>query len=137
MHKVRSSIFGFLNEDMETGMLLRHMITRGPRLIEYITVERISPLIRNKTLKARPTSGALMLVVAAGLQPERLVIAGIDLYLHPFGAYPGDTVSDNNYAQVHDVDTDLAVIKAAVDSYKGELIIFSDELRKKLKGNKD
>jgi hypothetical protein len=78
-----------------------------------------------------------MLVVAAGLQPERLVIAGIDLYLHPFGAYPGDIVSDNNYAQVHDVDTDLAVIKAAVDSYKGELIIFSDELRKKLKGNKD
>ena len=100
--------------------------------MEYITLERMSPIIQDPNWCARPSNGALMVVAGAALQPKRLVIAGIDLFLHPDGRYPGDIRSNNQYAQTHRRDVDVAIIHRALQGYHGELIILSDSLRDSL-----
>lgn len=126
--KVPNAVFGFWNTDLERGMLLRHLITRGPVLMTYLTMERIAAVIRDQTWPARPSNGALMIAAAVALQPERLTIAGVDLYLHPDGRYPGDALGNNQYAAVHTRDTDLAIIRSSLAQYRGELVISSDQL---------
>ena len=69
-----------------------------------------------------------MIAAAVALQPERLTIAGVDLYLHPDGRYPGDALGNNQYAAVHTRDTDLAIIRCSLAQYRGELVISSDQL---------
>lgn len=51
---------------------------------------------------AKRTNGAAMLAVAAALAPKRLIVAGVDLYSHPDGAYPGGKEVINDYAPAHD-----------------------------------
>ena len=58
LHKLSSRIFGFWNIAQEYGLLLRYLITHGPRLLEYVTMERISPLIRDHDWPARPSNGS-------------------------------------------------------------------------------
>ena len=100
--------------------------------MEYITLERLSPLIGERPWPARPSNGALMIVTAAGLAPERLVIGGIDLFRHSQGRYPGDKLSWNDYARVHSRDMQCARIDLALRNYRGELFILSDILRESL-----
>jgi 3-deoxy-D-manno-octulosonic-acid transferase len=132
VHQVRHVVFGFWNTSLEYGMLLRHLVTRGPVPKKYFTMERISSLVRDRTWPAKPTNGALMIAAAAGLAPERLIIGGVDLYLNPDGCYPGDLLANNQYARTHSRETDLALIRAALAHYRGELIILSDPLRSAL-----
>jgi 3-deoxy-D-manno-octulosonic-acid transferase len=130
--KISSCIFAFSNVSLEIGMLLRHLLVCGPRPLEYFTLERISTLMREHDWYARPTNGALMIVAAAALQPERLIIAGMDLFLHPDGRYPGDLQSSNEYSQVHTRAVDLEVIRQGLQEYRGELVILSEALRTSL-----
>jgi hypothetical protein len=132
VHKVDGAVFGFWNTALEYGMLLRGLLTRGPVPMKYFTMDRISPIIRDQTWPARPTNGALMIAAGAALAPERLIIAGVDLYLHPEGRYPGDLQGNNQYARAHSRDTDLAIIRTALAQYRGELIILSGPLRSAL-----
>ncbi len=76
-----------------------------------------------------PTNGALMVALAAALQPRRLVIAGIDLYAHPRGKYAGPADNDEGYTSQHSAAVDLNVIGRALKSHEGEAIILSDNLR--------
>ena len=76
-----------------------------------------------------PTNGALMITIATALKPERIVIAGMDLYQHPDGRYPGDTAALGGYSREHSAEIDLRLIRAALASSAGETIIFSDNLR--------
>ncbi len=46
----------------------------------------------------RPTNGASMLAAAVALAPQRLVIAGIDLFQHPDGSYPWAGSGPNAYS---------------------------------------
>jgi hypothetical protein len=78
-----------------------------------------------------PTNGALMVAIAAALQPKRIVIAGIDLYQHPAGRYPGDPGA-YGYASEHNAETDLAIIRRALDNCDCEAVILSDNLRQAL-----
>jgi 3-deoxy-D-manno-octulosonic-acid transferase len=129
IYKVKGAVFGLWNVSLEYGMLLRHLTTRGPRRMEYFTMERTCPLVRDRQWPARPTNGALMIAAGAALAPERLIIAGVDLYLHPDGRYPGDLLGENQYGRPHTRDTDLDIIRAALADYKGEVLILSDALR--------
>jgi hypothetical protein len=79
-----------------------------------------------------PTNGALMIAVAVALAPRRLVISGIDLYLHPQGKYPGATGDFNNYDAIHSRETDVAYMRDALSRYRGELAVLSDALRREL-----
>lgn len=79
-----------------------------------------------------PTNGALMIAVAATLQPRRLVIAGVDLYAHPAGRYPGDTAALDGYSRQHGRERDLALIRAALAAYDGDVEIVGDALKQAL-----
>ncbi len=132
LHRLSPRIFGLWNIPLEYGMLLRYLATHGPRRMEFFTMERISPLIRDRFWPARPSNGSLMVAAAAALRPERLTIAGIDLFRHPDGRYPGDARSLNEYSRAHTRDVDLAIIDLALRDYPGELVIFGDTLRRAL-----
>ncbi len=132
IYKVPKCVFGFWNRSIESAMLLRHLVTRGPGRMEYVTLERLSLLIGDRVWPARPTNGALMIVAAAGLLPQRLIISGMDPFRHPQGTYPGDTLTPNRYARAHSVDVDLAIIDLALRDYPGEVVILSDILRESL-----
>jgi hypothetical protein len=109
-------------------MLLRHLVVRGPRPMRYLTMERISPLFRDRPWPARPTNGALMVAAAVALRPERLVIAGVDLYDDPAGRYPGNLLATNTYGRAHARATDLAIIRAALAEHPGGILILGDSL---------
>lgn len=132
LHRLSPRIFGLWNIPLEYGMLLRYFVTHGPRRMEYFTMERISPLVRDRFWPARPSNGALMVAAAAALRPERLTIAGIDLFRHPDGRYPGDDRSLNEYSRVHTRDVDVAIIEIALRDYPGELVIFGETLPRAL-----
>ena len=132
VHRVDRCVFAFWNIALERAMLLRHLVTRGPAPIEYVTLERVSPIIGNRDWPARPTNGALAIVAAAALRPQRLVIAGMDLFRHPDGRYPGDAIARNQYSRVHHESTELAIVDLALAGFEGELVILSDNLREEL-----
>ena len=125
LHRLSPRVFGLWNIPLEYGMLLRYLVTHGPRRMEYFTMERISPLVRDRSWPARPSNGALMIAAATALRPERLTIAGIDLFKHPEGRYPGDDRSLNEYSRVHTRDVDLAIIDLALRDFPGELVILA------------
>ncbi|MBL8582403.1 MAG: hypothetical protein JNL61_09275 [Rhizobiaceae bacterium] len=81
-----------------------------------------------------PTNGALMIAVAAALGPQRMVIAGIDLYRHAAGRYPGEANAVDGYARGHSLDVDLALIRSALAGFGGEVVNLSDNLRFALDG---
>jgi hypothetical protein len=76
-----------------------------------------------------PTNGALMMAIAVALAPPRLVISGIDLYLHPQGKYPGAGDDPNAYDAIHSRETDISFMRDTVRRYRGALTILSDALR--------
>lgn len=132
IHKIDGAVFGFWNRSLEQGMLLRHLLTRGPGIMRSFTMERISPLIRDRAWPARPTNGALMVAAAAAMNPARLIIAGIDLYRHPEGRYPGDLLGTNAYSRVHARTTDLEIMRMALARYSGEVTIMGGSLQEAL-----
>ena len=132
MTRIDGAIFGFWNVALERAMLLRRLATRGPRPVEFVTMERMSAVIRDVDWPARPTNGALAVLLAALLAPERIVIAGIDLFRHPDGRYPGEALARNDYSHVHEMETDLGIMELALHDFDGELVIASDILRDEL-----
>ena len=129
IHQVDGALFGIWNRALEQGMLLRHLVTGGPHTMRHFTMERICPLIRDHAWPARPTNGALMIAAAVALNPARLIIAGVDLYQHPEGRYPGDLLGTNAYSRVHARTTDLDIIRMALAGYHGEVTIVGDSLQ--------
>jgi len=98
----------------------------------YLVFPELSSLAKGRTWSHRPTNGALMVAAAVLLRPSRLIIAGIDLYRHPDGKYPGATNEPNRYDNIHHRDVDLAVIRAALDQFGGDVNIVSEQLRSAL-----
>ena len=82
-------------------------------------------------LNVRPTNGATMLATAVALNPPRIVIAGIDLFADPAGAYPGDAQTSNDYVVVHERSIEIDFILKTLKSYRGELIILGKPLAEK------
>lgn len=128
LHRVDSCVYGLWSIELERAMLLRHLVVRGPRAMEFATLERLSPLAAVSRWPARPSNGALAILTAVGLAPERIVIGGIDLFSHPDGRYPGAPDASNDYASVHRRDVELELIAAALSSFDGEVVIVGDIL---------
>jgi hypothetical protein len=137
IRKAPPCIFGLWSTTLEHAMLLRHLVTRGPGAMEYFTVGRHSPLAAEQRWPARPSNGALAIVTAAALAPERLIIAGIDLFRHPAGRYPGAARSRNDYATAHRLDVELALIDLALRDFRGEVVIVGDILREHLERHRE
>src|SRR3546814_8800955 len=88
---VRDAIFGLETIRSEARLLVSRLLP--PRLgrLRYAAIERLGLFLYEPRLRdVRPTNGAIMLATAVALQPRHLVVAGVDLFNHPAGAYPGE-----------------------------------------------
>jgi hypothetical protein len=92
-------------------------------------LDRFAPRLADFSRPQYPTNGALMIALAAALAPRRMVIAGIDLYRHPAGKYPGGADNEEGYTAQHRAELDLALIGQSLDAFRGEALILSDNLR--------
>lgn len=101
----------------------------------YFVVPELESPLTGRSWPLRPTNGALMIAAAAQLQPRRLVIAGIDLYQHPAGKYPGEVAEANDYDAIHSRDNDLEAIALALAVFPGEVLVIGDQLRAALELN--
>ena len=129
---VGTPILGIRTIEQEQRVLRRRLLALRPWRARYFTIERLAVSINERRWPARPTGGAAMIATAAALQPRRLIIAGMDLYEHPAGAYPGDADTANSYPLMHERDTEVAVIDWALRGFDGELVILSEPLRRAL-----
>lgn len=113
-----------------------HRYRRAGRLRgqAYFVVPELESPLTGRSWPLRPTNGALMIAAAAQLQPRRLVIAGIDLYQHPAGKYPGEVAEANDYDAIHSRDNDLEAIALALAVFPGEVLVIGDQLRAALAG---
>ncbi len=125
-------IIGFPTRRQGIAILERHVLRLRPPSSGYFFCDSIAPTADEIDQHLLPTNGALMVAVAAALQPKRIVIAGIDLYQHPFGRYPGADGAVDGYARQHNRDRDVALMRRALASFSGELIVLCDALKKAL-----
>jgi hypothetical protein len=130
MATIRGAIFGVQSEGAERRLVGARLFR--PRLgpTRFFRVPAVAPALAAFAWDpVRPTNGAAMLATAVALKPARLIVAGIDLFRHPDGAYPGDMATPNAFAPAHDADVELAFLLELFESYRGELIIVGDVLR--------
>lgn len=127
--EVPACVFVFRGVAKEREVLLRHLFL-GRRLapIELFTLERERSPLADREWGAKPTNGAVMITTAVMLRPERIVIAGMDLFSHPAGAYPGDPLVANEYFRGHDRDAEVAILRHVLAGFEGELVILSPAL---------
>ncbi|MEQ9607611.1 MAG: hypothetical protein RLN99_08095 [Kiloniellaceae bacterium] len=129
---VKGAIFGLQSIKSEARLLATRLLHPRFGLVRYATIERFALYLTEPRWQGvRPTNGAAMLAVAVALQPARLVIAGIDLFSHPAGTYPGDTATPNAYSPGHEAESELALLMAALSLYQGELVILSPALQER------
>lgn len=121
------AVFVFQTEGDALDMRFKCANRRGR--IHFATADRLGAVDQAEFGVYRPTNGAVMVATAVALQPERLLLGGIDLFSHPSGTYPGDTSTPNAYTLAHDRNTELEFILRCLDRYQGELVILSDILR--------
>jgi hypothetical protein len=136
LRAVRGAMIGFRTVEEERRLLARRLLGVPWRPLSYLTVERLPVSIVERRWPARPTNGAAMVATAAALAPRRLVIAGIDLFQHPAGAYPGDPVTPNDYLLMHDRETELTIIDLALRRFPGEVVLLSEPLRHALEAHR-
>ena len=127
-------LFGFRTIEEEQQILLRHALRRRAAPLRYATVQRLPVSINGERWAARPTNGAAMVALAAALQPRRLIVAGIDLYEHEGGIYPGEADAPGGYFLLHDRAVELAIIRRALDGFAGEVLVLSEPLARRLGG---
>lgn len=130
MRAVGSAIFGLQTPDAAARFATVRTFNPAFRRSRFFDAHDLAPSLRAFDWGVlRPTNGAVMLAVAVALQPARLVIAGVDLFRHQAGSYPGDVTTPNAYSPGHSLESELAFLLELFDRYTGELVIVSDALR--------
>ncbi len=129
MRALKAPIFGLQHQTGEMVLLE----TRGPwafrHRLRYFSMERLGRYLEDFDWGThRPTNGAAMIAMAVALKPKRLIIAGIDLFRHPDGSYPGDQATPNAYTPAHSSDKELAFMFHHLDRFDGEVVIFGEIL---------
>lgn len=109
-------------------ILLRHVLALKPPR-GYMFLDQLPGLANDLSTEPIPTNGALMVAVAAALRPRRIVIAGIDLYSHAAGRYPGAGDAMDGYGRQHSRERDLALIRRSLAEYSGEVKIVGASLQ--------
>ncbi len=131
---VRGSIFAFQNEAAADRLKLQRMLGLVDPPLRFAVVDALGTFLDEMHLPVVPTNGSTMLATAVALAPERLIIAGIDLFLDPRGSYPGDRQTVNDYTPRHDRQVEIQIIRRALEMYQGEVTILSDVLAETLAG---
>jgi len=119
-------VFVFQTREEEQKLVLKCLAMM--RKVVFATAERLGVMDFDSFGVFQPTNGAVMLATAVALQPKRLIVAGIDLYQHPAGSYPGNSGTPNAYTIHHDRETELQFILDTFDRFEGDLVIQSEVL---------
>ncbi len=125
-------LFGFRTIEEERQILMRHALRLHAPRFRYATAQRLPVAVNGARWTARPTNGAAMIAVAAALQPQRLIIAGIDLYEHEAGIYPDEAGAPGGYLLLHDREVEVEIIRRALDGFSGEVAVLSQPLARRL-----
>ncbi len=128
--RVRETVFALSNVPIETMLLRKWLLRRPFRRLTYFSPERAGILPLDPAGTSQPTNGVIMLATAVALQPDRLIVGGIDLFQDPHGAYPDDPVTPNAYAAAHERSVELRFILEILHRYRGQLMIVGDVLRR-------
>ena len=130
MRKVGKAIFGVNTDDAEARLVSVRTFNPARLATQFFRIVDIAPGIATFDWgHLRPSNGACMIAAAVALAPQRLVVAGIDLFQHPQGSYPGDQSVPNAYSPGHSRETEIAFLLNQFSAYKGELILVGDILR--------
>ncbi len=127
---VPRAIFAISAPHHEGRLLLTGLTRRTGSRYRFVMLQQLGIGFPRTVLgDAAPTNGAYMLATAVALRPERLVIAGIDLFRHEAGAYPGDSATPNAYTHRHDPAFEERLILDTLRGFEGEIEIVGDILR--------
>jgi hypothetical protein len=129
---VAAPALGFRSAEDANYVLWRQCLGLRPPRFRYFIFDEMKGA-GSQGWAARPTNGAIMVATAAALRPQRLVIAGIDLYSHPRGRHPGGDAHDG-YNRVHERDVEIDMMGQALAGFAGELRILSPILAAALAG---
>jgi hypothetical protein len=130
MARLDGVIFGVQSAGAEKRLVGARFLRPGRGRTRFFRVGSVAPGLAAFDWGAvRPTNGAAMLAVAVAFKPQRLVVAGIDLFRHPAGAYPGDDATPNAFAPAHDPDAELNFLLDLFEQFQGELVVVGDVLR--------
>lgn len=119
-------LYGLQNIEAETRLAFD--LFPSMHRYAFVTAERLGLYDFETFSTYRPTNGAVMVATAIALKPRQLIIAGMDMFEHPSGSYPGDKDTPNAYTLNHDRETELQYLLQLFDSYDGELLILSSVL---------
>jgi hypothetical protein len=130
VRRMKRAIVGVSTIRHEGRILLTGFTRVSWRRFRFFTVERLG-ILRPEPWwgGAVPTNGALMLATAVALRPERIVVAGMDLFRHQSGAYPGDTSTANAYTSRHESNVEERILLTTLEAHRGEVEIIGDVLR--------
>lgn len=129
LRRLRQTILAVPDSNTERVLLATRAASLIGTRLEYAVVsELLATLPALAWCDYRPTSGAIMLATAVALGPARLVVAGMDMFSHPAGSYPGDTTTLNAYTPAHDPARESAYVLQVLAAYQGELIIHGEVL---------
>jgi hypothetical protein len=130
MRKVGNAVFGVNTDDAEARLVSVRTFNPARPPTRFFRIADIAPAIAAFDWgHLRPSNGACMIAAAVALAPQRLVVAGIDLFQHPLGSYPGDQSVPNAYSPGHSRETEIAFLLNQFRAYGGELTIVGDILR--------
>ena len=114
----------------EGRILLTGFTRRSFRRFRFFTAERLQLLTRQPWWGgAVPTNGILMLATAVALKPERIIVAGMDMFRHQSGAYPGDVSTANAYTSRHDAEVEQRLLLEILGAHGGHVEVIGDVLR--------
>jgi hypothetical protein len=122
--RLGASLYGFRSREEADYVLWRQRFRLRQQPFRFFVFDEM-PGADSRAWAARPTNGAIMVATAAALRPQSLVIAGIDLYSHPAGRYPGGSDAHDGYNRVHDRDVEIEMIRQALAGFAGELRLLS------------
>lgn len=137
MRAISKAIFGVQTRDAERSLLMLRTYNPlfGPT--EFFNINNMNSRVAQYNWgHLRPTNGVCMLATAIALKPEKLIVAGIDLFQHPAGSYPGDNATANAYSPGHSRETELGFVLDLLGTYQGEIIVVGEILRKALENHK-
>jgi len=138
MWAIGDAIFGLQTADAEARFAAMRVFNPLFGRSRFFNAHDMTPTMRDFDWGAlRPTNGASMLAVAVALRPARLIIAGIDLFRHEAGPYPGDARTPNAYSPGHSLDTELGFLLRLLAQFDGETEIIGDALRSEWKSYKE
>jgi hypothetical protein len=113
-------------------LALRALALHPFRSFDCICLEDLPRAFPEPGVDALPSGGAYQAQVAVNVRPDRIVLAGFDLFADDRGRYPGDLRMINDYAAVHRREDEITLLAETFRHFAGELYIVGEPLREAL-----